>query len=84
MGSLGMARAGRTALGIHLPKSGLHPHQDVCVCSSHAFVFFLQACFVGCVLVTVILQSVISVIYCPVVFILPSQFCLSFNYGLTF
>lgn len=49
-----------------------------------AFVFLLQVCFVGRVLFTVILQSVISVIYCPMVFILPSQFYLSFSYGLTF
>jgi hypothetical protein len=36
-----------------------------------AFVLFLQACLVECVLFTVILRSVIFVIYCPVVFILP-------------
>lgn len=49
-----------------------------------AFVFLLQACFVGCVLFTVILQSVISVIYCPMVFILPSHFYPSFYYALEF
>lgn len=30
--SLGKARTGRAALGIYLPKSGLHPHQDICIC----------------------------------------------------
>lgn len=73
-------------------SSGYLSSQHQCPSLSHYLYFLgtlhlscsLQTYFVGCVLSTIILRSVISMIYCSLVFILLSQFYLFFNCCLTF
>lgn len=57
----------------------------ISVSVSHiAFVLLLQTYFAGYVFFRIILRSVISMIYCPLVFISLSQFYLFFSHCLTF
>lgn len=57
----------------------------ISVSMSHTvFVLLSQTYFAGCVFFRIILRSVMSMIYCPLVFILLSQFYLLFSHCLTF
>lgn len=77
--SLWKAGVVSVSLGIYLSSSDFHPCHNICIFSHIAFVFLLPTYFVRCLLFTIILRSVISMIYRSWVFILLSQFYLFFT-----